>query len=403
MTEEKQNQPIQGEGKADNFDVGSVAARQALYQEDRDRVKQALYTASQGQLIWRKFRRHKAAQIAMVVLIIFYVMAAFCEVISPYEKATTSPKHLYAPPTRIHLFAEDESGSRTFIGPFVYGLDGVVDKDFNRVFTENKEEIYKLKFFVKGDEYKFWGLFRTNIHLFGAEGDGRIFLFGTDKLGRDVFSRTLYGSRISLTIGLVGVFLSFVLGLVIGGISGYFGGAVDEVIQRGIDLLVSIPQIPLWMTLAAAMPRDWPIVQTYFAITIVLSVIGWAGLARTVRGKILSLREEDFTVAARISGVSEWRIITKHLLPLFMSYIVVAITMAIPNMILGETSLSFLGLGMQPPAVSWGTLLQDAQQIISVAVHPWLLIPALFVILAVLMFNIPGDGLRDAADPYSIS
>jgi peptide/nickel transport system permease protein len=212
----------------------------------------------------------------------------------------------------------------------------------------------------------------------------------------------IYGTRISLTIGLVGVLLSFLLGLIIGGISGYFGGVVDEIIQRIIDLLVSIPTLPLWMALAAAVPREWTTIQSYFAITIVLSIVGWAGLARTVRGRLLSLREEDFTIAARVSGVSEWRIITRHLLPLFLSYIIVAITLAIPGMILGETALSFLGLGLQPPAVSWGVLLKDAQQIVSVALRPWLLVPAVFVVVTVLMFNFLGDGLRDAADPYSI-
>ncbi|MBX3011716.1 MAG: ABC transporter permease [Caldilineaceae bacterium] len=383
------------------YTQGLSTAPPAVDRPERDRAKQELYTASQWKLMRMKFRKHKLAQVALIVLLFFYLIAAFCEVIAPYQTDRTFPSHLFAPPTRVRFFAEVD-GAQRFVGPYVYGLTGTVDKTFNRVFAINPEERFPLRFWVQGDEYKLWGIWRTDRHLFGMEEPGYLFLFGTDRLGRDVFSRVIYGTRISLTIGLVGVFLSFLLGLIIGGVSGYFGGVIDEFIQRAIDLLVSIPTLPLWMALAAAVPRDWTTVQTYFAITIVLSIVGWAGLARTVRGKLLSLREEDFAIAARVSGVSEWRIITRHLLPLFLSYIVVAVTLAIPHMILGETALSFLGLGLQAPAVSWGVLLKDAQQIVSVALRPWLLLPAAFVIVTVLMFNFLGDGLRDAADPYSI-
>lgn len=379
--------------------VGSGA--KAVAASPRDRAKQELYTASQWKLMRLKFRKHKLAQLALVVLGLFYLVATFCEVVAPYQTDRDFQKHLFAPPTRIRFFVEEE-GSRRFVGPYVYGLKGTVDQKFNRIFEVNPEERFPIRFWVRGDEYKLWGLWKTDRHLFGVDEPGYLFLFGTDRLGRDVFSRVIYGTRVSLTIGLVGVLLSFLLGLIIGGVSGYFGGVIDELIQRAIDLLVSIPTLPLWMALAAAVPREWTTIQTYFAITIVLSIVGWAGLARTVRGKLLALREEDFAVAARVSGVSEWRIITRHLLPLFLSYIVVAITLAIPHMILGETALSFLGLGLQAPAVSWGVLLKDAQQIVSVALRPWLLLPSFFVIITVLMFNFLGDGLRDAADPYSI-
>jgi peptide/nickel transport system permease protein len=361
-------------------------------------AEERVYTASQGQLIWWRFRRHKRAMIGGVVLILLYTLAIFCEFVSPYGVSVRQEVYEYAPPQLIRILKPGGSLST----PFVYGLKRTRDLEtFRWRFNDDPSIILPLKLFVRGDKYKFWGLWETDIHLFGtADPEARVFILGTDKLGRDLFTRILYGGRISLSIGLVGVLISFVLGLLIGGAAGYFGGTVDEISQRVIDLLRSIPTIPLWMALSAALPRDWPIPRLYFGITILLSIINWTSLARVVRGKLLSLRDEDFVTAARLCGTGEWRIITSHLLPSFTSHIIVSITGTIPGMILGETSLSFLGLGMQAPAVSWGVLLRDAQQVVEIAHHPWLLIPCLFVITAVLMFNFLGDGLRDAADPY---
>lgn len=354
------------------------------------------YLASQWQLIWWRFTRHKLAMIAAPVLIFLYLLAIFPEFIAPYGPTTRFPTNLSEPPVKVHFIDQNQK----LAWPFVYARKQLMNPDtFQREYTEDLSKAYPIRLFVKGEPYKMWGFIPGDIHLFGT--DVPFFLFGSDTLGFDLASRIIYGARVSLTIGLVGVFLSFILGISIGGVSGYFGGRIDSVIQRLIDFINSIPTLPLWMALSAAVPRDWPVTKTYFAITIVLSIIGWCGLARVVRGKLLALREEDFTLAARAAGVGEWRIITKHLLPSFFSYLIVSITLSVPNMIIGETTLSFLGLGMRPPAVSWGVLLQDAQQIVTVAQKPWLLIPCLFVIVTVLMFNFLGDGLRDAADPYS--
>jgi len=361
-------------------------------------AEEKYYLASQWQLMWRKFVKHKLAIFGGAVLAIFYIVAIFCEFFSTYDIYKRYEKYIYCPPQRIHFF--DENGN-FYARPFVYEIKRIVDPvTWRRIYVEDKARKYPIYFFIHGDKYKFWNLFEMDIHLFGIKKPGIMFLFGTDKLGRDLFSRNLHAARISLSIGLVGVALSFALGCILGGISGYFGGMTDTVIQRIIEFLISIPTIPLWMALSAALPPRWPPIKIYFGITVILSVVGWCGLARVVRGKLISLREEDFALAAKVSGATDGRVITRHLLPSFLSYLIVSLTLSIPGMILGETSLSFLGLGLRPPVVSWGVLLRNAQNVRTVAHHPWLLIPGLFVIITVLTFNFLGDGLRDAADPY---
>ena len=371
---------------------------QASRTRNRDSdAQERLYLASQWQLIYRKFKQHRLATAGTVVLAILYVVAAFAEFMGPYDILERS-KLRYSPPSRIRLI--DDSG-RFHLRPFVYGMVKQRDPEtWELGYTEDTSKRYPIRFFTVGASYKLWSVLPMDRHLFGVEEPGRVFLFGTDKLGRDLFSRTVYAARISLSIGLVGVAFSFALGCILGGISGYFGSKIDLVIQRIIEIFMSLPHIPLWIALAAALPRDWSVIKTYFAITVILSLIGWTTLARVVRGKLISLREEDFVLAAKISGMRSGSIILRHLLPSFMSYLVVNLTLSIPGMILGESALSFLGLGIRPPAVSWGALLKAAQQVNVVALYPWLLIPGLLVIVTVLAFNFLGDGLRDAADPY---
>ena len=362
-------------------------------------AEERYFIASQRQLIWRKFRKHRMAVIAGVILLLAYLAAFTYEFCAPYGSLTQHKGFVHAPPTRIRVLDADGR----LRSPFVYGLTGKVNLEtFQREFVEDRSVIHPMRFLVRGEPYRFWGVIDADLHLFDA-GQGRVFLLGTDELGRDLFSRILAGSRVSLTIGLVGVTISFVLGCLLGGISGYFGGVPDLVIQRLIEVFNSIPGIPLWMALSAVIPVNWPILRTYFTITIILSVLGWTGVARVVRGKLLELREYEYVTAARLSGTRAGKIITAHLLPGFLSYLIVSLTLAVPRMILGETALSFLGLGIQPPAVSWGTLLQGAQNVTSIAIYPWLLTPALFVIVTVLLYNFVGDGVRDAADPYALS
>ena len=368
-----------------------------MQQQAEPTVEERYYLASQWQLMWRKLKKHKLALLGGIILIVFYISGLFCEIISPYEIYNKNTDYIYCPPQKIHFF----DGNRFHLRPFVYGLKREIDMTMlKRIYTEDKSQKYFIKLFVRGDKYKFWGLFRTNLHLFGVEKPGTLFIFGTDDLGRDLLSRNLYASRISLSIGLVGVAFSFVLGLIFGGLSGFYGGAIDTVIQRIIEFFISIPKIPLWMALSAALPPNWPSINVYFGITIILSIVAWTGLARVVRGRLLELREEDFVMAAKISGATDRIIIARHLLPSFLSYLIVNLTLSIPRMILGETALSFLGLGLRPPVVSWGVLLQNAQNFRTVGTNPWLLIPCVFVIITVLAFNFLGDGLRDAADPY---
>ncbi len=360
-----------------------------------------IYVAPQWKLMWWKFRKHRMAVVSGVVLIFLYLAALFCEFVAPYDPESFSTRYTLAPPSRIHFF--DAEGN--FRGPFIYGLKRERDPVTLRpIFVEDTSDIHPIRLFSPGQPYKLWGVFESNIRLFGIDApieEHGLFLLGADRLGRDLFSRIVYGARISLSIGLVGVFLSLLLGVVLGGISGYYGGAIDNIIQRVIEFIRSIPSIPLWMGLSAALPADWPVVWVYFGITVILSLIGWTGLARVVRGRFLALREEDFVLAARLVGSSEMRVILRHMVPSFLSYIIATLTLAVPGMILAETGLSFIGLGLRAPAISWGVLLQEAQNLRSVALAPWVLLPGAAVVISILSFNFLGDGLRDAADPYA--
>lgn len=362
---------------------------------------ETFFRAGQWQLVWWKFRRHKLAQIAMVVLAVFYVIAIFAEFISPYDPTHRFKDFSTMAPSQIYL--QDAQGN--FHLPFVYDLKRTRDPvTLLPMYAEDLSVRYPVILFARGDQYTLWGFIPGNLHLFGLAIPPNkvrpLFLLGSDAVGHDVLSRIFFGARISLTVGLVGIFLAFFLGLILGGIAGFFGGTPDELIMRFIDVLISLPTIPLWMSLAAALPQDWPQLKTYFFVTIILSILGWTSLARTIRGKMLSLREEDFVMSARLDGESDGSIISRYMLPGFASYIIVSLTLSIPGMILGETALSFLGIGLRPPTISWGVMLQDAQNLQTVAQFPWLLWPCAFVVLAVLMFNFLGDGLRDAADPY---
>lgn len=356
------------------------------------------YLASQWQLMWRKFRRHRLAMLSLLVVVFLYSLAIFAEFFAINDHHKRHVSYAKAPPQALHFV--DEQGTFHIV-PFIYELNQKLNMDtLQRIYTEDTSNRYHLKFFVRGTQYKFLGVIETDVHLVGVDEPAVYFPFGTDELGRGLYSRTIIAARVSLSIGLLGVVISFCLGCFFGGISGYFGGSTDLVVQRVVEFLISIPHIPLIMALSAALPAEWSSIETYFGITIVLSIMSWPALARAVRGKLLELREADFVMAARISNMSDMDIIVKRLLPSFASFLIVMVSLSVPGMILAETALSFLEIGIRPPAISWGVLLQDAQNIRSLSQSPWLLIPGLFVIATVLSFNFLGDGLRDAADPY---
>jgi peptide/nickel transport system permease protein len=361
-------------------------------------AEERISVASQWQLMWWRFRRHRLAMLATVVVALFYLVVIFADFLAYAPPTASEAQRSLLPPQRIDWF--DQGRFAPHVHPLVGQRDPITLK---RVYERDRSRKIRVRFFAPGFEYYLFGFIPANRHLLGVEdakAEETLFLLGTDEQGRDQWSRLMFATRTSLTIGLAGVAMALVLGVFLGGISGYYGGAIDTVIQRVIEILRSIPTIPLWMGLAAALPNEWSVIQVYFAITVIISLIGWTELARVVRGRFLSLREEEFVMAAELSGCSRTRIILSHMVPSFLSHIIAATTLAIPAMIISETSLSFLGLGLRPPAISWGVLLQQAQNIQALAISPWLLYSAVPVIVVIIAFNFMGDGLRDAADPY---
>lgn len=383
---------------------------------EKARIKEEkYYLASQWVLMGRKLRKHKLAKVSLIILGFLYIVALFGDFIAPYNLTSYDGNCKDLEPTKVHFVLDGH-----LTGPYIYKSEWQTLKMSVAEMSKAKKEAaargeafstrqivtdestpLKICFFVHGSSYKVLGLFNCDLHLFGVENNqAKVFLFGADNMGRDLFSRIILGSQVSLTIPFAGTFISFILGLLIGSVSGYFGGWVDNVIQRIIEVLNSLPSLPLWMALSAAIPAGIPPVEMYLLITVILSLIGWTGLARVVRGKFMSLKNEDYVMAAKLAGVSDMKIITRHMVPGFMSYLIVSLTLGIPSMIIGETSMSFLGLGIQAPATSWGVLLKEAQSVTNIVSHPWCLIPLIFVVIAVLAFNFLGDGMRDAADPY---
>lgn len=379
------NMDTEGEETTPNGPEGDV----------EDKALEAIFSASQWRLMLRKFIRNKVAIAGGVIIFIFYFAALFAGFLSPYTLSTRFKAYIYMPPQPIHLFNDGK------FQPCVYDVELTIDKNFRKIYQPNPDKKIPLEFFAHGEPYKLFGLIETDIHLVQAPG-GIIAPLGTDRQGRDMFSRILYGSQISLTIGLIGVILSLTFGSVLGVASGYYGGWIDDLIQRLIELVRSFPAIPLWMALSAAVPPHWPPLRTYFVVTIILSLIGWTWLARQLRGQVLALRNADFITAVKLAGGSDMRIIFRHLIPATFGQIIVVSTLAMPAMILAETALSFLGLGLRPPITSWGVLLKEVQNIQSIALYPWVFSPALAIVIAILAFNFLGDGLRDAADPYTV-
>ncbi|MGN6483954.1 MAG: ABC transporter permease [Thermomicrobiales bacterium] len=364
------------------------------------KAERTIYVASQWRLMWWKFKRHRLAMIGGVIVILLYLVAIFAEFLAPADPSKVQSTYTYAPPQLLHIVDTRDGWD---FGLFVFGYTSKIDQaTLSRTYVIDESKKIPVGLFVKGPEYKLFGVIPWDRHLIGPKDPTQpMYLLGADRLGQDLLSRLIYGTRVSMSIGLIGVFISLILGLILGGISGYFGGAIDTVIQRVIEFVRSVPTIPLWMGLAAALPKTWSPLQVYFGITLILSIIGWTGLARVVRGRFLSLREEEFVTAARLDGSSEMRIIGRHMMPSFFSHIIASLTLAIPATILAETTLSFLGLGLRSPINSWGVLLEEAQNIRSISQAPWLLLPGGLVVIAVLALNFLGDGLRDAADPYS--
>ena len=364
--------------------------------EELSAEQERFYRASAWQVMWWKFKRHRVAVVAALILAIFYGSTLVSEVLAPYELHSRDSRHIFAPPQRVHFFHDG-----SFVGPFVYGYSMKLNMEaLIREYTPDTSKVQPLRFFCQGDEYEFWDLFTASFHLVCPAQGGTAFLLGTDRLGRDLLSRIIYGTRVSLTIGLLGIVVSFLIGITLGGISGYFGGWIDNVIQRFIEMVRAFPELPLWMALSAALPVTWSPILIYFGITIILGLLDWPGLARAVRSKLLALREEDFATAAVLMGARPSRVIGRHLLPSFTSHLIASATLSVPGMILGETALSFLGIGLRPPVTSWGVLLNEAQNINVVALYPWLMLCVVPVFVTVLAFNFMGDGLRDAADPY---